>query len=364
MIARNEKGQLAETPFSVSLLTEKANELHRKVGPACRSALKYARECGDVLVSLRKEFPLHGKTWRLHIEEHFDASYETARIYMRIAKKWADPRLVETPRHGLVLKSVKQVFSISKCEPNPNGGQSPDKPAPATTRQDIRQGFVEALQQLSSYELELFATEFNYYWVKIRKMLYRDTSRVLGQDLDEFLLAELRSVEDLSTEDGWQVQEVPPKEQEEKERLLLKIQYPAHEEGEVREKSPQARSRKQKRAVGRVKQEAAVDAATRRRALETAKQRKKRAERREEGRPKATEMKRKKKKTSVPKKAKKKSVGKKAVTKRKTTSAKKKAKKKTTAKSKVPGKKTLKKKRPSAKKKMVKKKSKAKKKPK
>ncbi len=380
MIARNEEGQLAEATFSVLILTERANELHHKVGPACRSALRYAKECGDVLISLRKEFPLHGRMWKLHIEEHFDAPYEAAKVYMRIARKWDDRRLVQTPRHGLVLKSVKQVLNISKNGPDPESEQSSDKPAPAVTRQDIRQGFTKALQQLSSYELELFATEFNYYWVKIRKMLYRDTSRVLGQDLDEFLLAELNNAKDSGSEDGWQAQEPPPKDREEKEHLRFGFQDPEHDEGEVREKSPQSRCRKMKRTVRRFRQEAAVDAAKRKRALETANQRKKIAKRRAKLRTRTTEITRRKK-ASTPKKGKKKVAGRKVVTKRKTsstgnkakkktdtrkkakktTNASRKAKKKTAARRKVAGKKTLKKK-PSGGNRTIKKKAKARKK--
>ncbi|MHC4168464.1 MAG: hypothetical protein ACYSWQ_16045 [Planctomycetota bacterium] len=333
MIARNETGQLAEAAFSIALLTEKANECHRKVGHACRSGLMYAKKCGDVLISLRKKFPVHGKMWRQHIEENFEASYKAAKIYMRIARKWDDSRLAGTRRHGLVLKNIKQVLTISKCGPTPDNGHAQDESTSAPTRQDIREGFAKALQQLSSYELDLFATEFNYYWLEIRKMLYRDTCTVLGQDLGEVLSAEMQNMKDWSRMGRWEAVKSPSEEeqqekeplrlgmeeQQEKEPLHLGMFEPEHEEPRVRERPNEARNRKKKRAIRLAWQEAAVDVGKRKRALEAAKQRKRKAKPRERLRAGDAKTRRKKrtKRTSVPEKARTKSTGRKTVTKKK-----------------------------------------------
>jgi len=362
MIARNETGQLAEATFSISLLTERANECHRKVGHACRTGLMYAKKCGDILISLRKQFPVHGKMWRLHIEENFEASYKTAKIYMRIARKWDDSRLAETRRHGLVLKNIKQVLTISKGGPTPDNGYTHDESTSAFTRQDLRQGFGKALQQLSSYELDLLATEFNYYWVEVRKMLYRDTSTVLGQDLDEVLSEEMQNSKDWRREDRWEAAEDPVERQPEKEPLHLGIFELEQEEPRVREESDEAGNGKKKRAVGRVRQQAPVDVEKQERVPEAAKQRREKARPREELRAGDAEAERKErtKKTSAPKRVETKLAAKKTVTKKKTT-VEKKATKKTTIKREVASKKTPEKKL-TAGKKTIRKKAKAKKK--
>ena len=36
--------------------------------------------------------------------------------------------------------------------------------------------------------MEIFDTEFDYYWEKIREMVYHDVCIVMEQDLDEFIL--------------------------------------------------------------------------------------------------------------------------------------------------------------------------------
>ena len=65
-------------------LVEKADRLHRKAEAARKDMARYAKQAGDHLLAAKKKLK-HGK-WKPWIKKHFHASYETAVIYMRLAK--------------------------------------------------------------------------------------------------------------------------------------------------------------------------------------------------------------------------------------------------------------------------------------
>jgi hypothetical protein len=66
------------------ILVEKANQLHRKAEAARRNSIRYAKEAGDNLLAAKEKLK-HGE-WKPWLKKHFEASYETAVLYMRLAK--------------------------------------------------------------------------------------------------------------------------------------------------------------------------------------------------------------------------------------------------------------------------------------
>lgn len=73
---------------SLTVLASDANEHHRAAEDAARSALMHAREAGEALNEAKARVE-HGE-WTPWIREHFEATPQTARTYMRIARRWED----------------------------------------------------------------------------------------------------------------------------------------------------------------------------------------------------------------------------------------------------------------------------------
>jgi hypothetical protein len=83
-------------------LAARANACHERVIASVRKSLYAARDAGRALIKAKKLVG-HGN-WDRWKEQNFDASKETARIYMRIAREWADVK---------ELMSNGQTLSIS-----------------------------------------------------------------------------------------------------------------------------------------------------------------------------------------------------------------------------------------------------------
>lgn len=67
-------------------LAATANEEHRAAQAAAASALEHARNAGEALNEAKAAVG-HG-AWGAWVEEHFEGSARTARIYQRIAREW------------------------------------------------------------------------------------------------------------------------------------------------------------------------------------------------------------------------------------------------------------------------------------
>src|SRR5438128_1127159 len=75
-----------KTEADLLKLAREINRSHAKAVEATQTSIQYAIECGEMLIDVRDNCP-YGK-WEPWIAEHCpDISKETARLYMRLAKK-------------------------------------------------------------------------------------------------------------------------------------------------------------------------------------------------------------------------------------------------------------------------------------
>ncbi|WP_339731032.1 hypothetical protein [uncultured Gimesia sp.] len=160
-------------------LEKQAVSHHFEAKKAWRGALDHARQAGEALNEAKRINGGRG-TWTQWLDKHFCeralASRETARVYMRIARQWNDPRLEDARARGLTKNSIQTVLKILRGEK--------DRDYPKPTEQewqkeeminDLRKQFAKKLKELDYQEIEILSEGFEYYfWPKMYKDL-RDT---------------------------------------------------------------------------------------------------------------------------------------------------------------------------------------------
>lgn len=72
---------------SLETCAKGANREHREVISSIRNVVLHAKAAGEWLVKAKEKYCYHG-AWTKWLKENFEASPETARAYMRVAKNW------------------------------------------------------------------------------------------------------------------------------------------------------------------------------------------------------------------------------------------------------------------------------------
>jgi hypothetical protein len=99
-----------ERAKKLKTLAQQANIHHHQVNKAWLGALDHAYQSGSLLIQAKKILK-HGQ-WANWLERHFEGSYETAKVYIRIAKEWDNPRLVAARENEESLNSIKAVLKM------------------------------------------------------------------------------------------------------------------------------------------------------------------------------------------------------------------------------------------------------------
>lgn len=220
---RQRKKFVAEGPK----LADKANKLHKLAIEARRDALRYAKECGDALCEIRKYFPVKGsgpRKWKDWLSRNFygpGKSYETVKVYMRISRKWNDPRIKAARLGELSPKSIAGFLRLLNYVKNaedeeaegkeagkvdwglpPSGPNEKDRMS--MMRQELRRElFGEQLKRMTEQELNILIEGWDsYFWPK----WYRDVRSLTSQVLkhNPYLLQRMQwvDVEDGPVEDN------------------------------------------------------------------------------------------------------------------------------------------------------------------
>ena len=69
-------------------LADRINEEHRQVVATVNKGIKHALEAGRLLIEAKAQCP-HG-TWGNWLDDHFDGSNRSARVYIQVARKWPE----------------------------------------------------------------------------------------------------------------------------------------------------------------------------------------------------------------------------------------------------------------------------------
>lgn len=145
-------------------MVEQANGMHKTASSLLAQSLDKAREAGELLMEAKRRVPY--KRWTTFLRKHFVSSVETARVYMRVARKWNDPRIVDSKLGKMSPTSIKGFLDIVSNKP-----KSPDdQPTPVADvkaaekdamRQELRQSFGELLKRLDRTELKVLEEHFD-----------------------------------------------------------------------------------------------------------------------------------------------------------------------------------------------------------
>ncbi len=95
------------------------------------------------------------------MDDRFDASRETARVYMRISREWDNPRLQEARHNGFELTSIQSVLRLlggekPSDEVAPNGDKPTEAELSSMARDNLRKQFAERLRTLTNDEIRVF----------------------------------------------------------------------------------------------------------------------------------------------------------------------------------------------------------------
>lgn len=211
------KKQNAKAPKELPKLADKANKFHNLALDARRDALRYAKECGDALCEARKFFRVKGSgphKWKDWLKRNFSGpgkSYETVKLYMRISRKWDDPRIKEARQGGLSVDTMTKFLRL--LQNRPDAGKGPDIGTDAKNEEadigkpteigkkgrDLSEGMTEREKKMSMMCQELrrecFGTELERLtWTELETMIkawdwfwpkwYRDVRKTVCQVLE------------------------------------------------------------------------------------------------------------------------------------------------------------------------------------
>jgi hypothetical protein len=181
------KGTMAEKRLTglakaarLRTIADKANALHEEATTAWRGALTYARECGELLNEAKRLLGGRGK-WGRWVDRNFDGRRRTARVYMRIARYWDDPRLKEALWNGMEIKSIQAFLKFVRRDPL----LSSSKKRAHDEREYLRKWFGDALKELKDEEVGIFAGAIEYLWDKLYAQLKHTVCAVLECDYYE-----------------------------------------------------------------------------------------------------------------------------------------------------------------------------------
>lgn len=188
------KKQNAKAPKELPKLADKANGAYRKSIATWRRSLQYAKECGDALCEARKFFRTKGsgpRRWKVWLKQNFDASYESAKVYMRVSRKWDDPRIKEVRQGKMSPKSIAGFLRLLNYQKNADDkqaeigkpteigkktrdlseGMTDEDKKKSMLRQELRRNlFGRDLERLTIRELELMIVEWEtYLWPKLHR---------------------------------------------------------------------------------------------------------------------------------------------------------------------------------------------------
>lgn len=148
-------------------LPEQINNLHHKIKHIFWEGIDYVRQCGELLIEA-KTLRKFG-TWKKWLRDNFDGSYETAVVYMRIAREWDSVTIKEARAAGLPLDSIKSVSEILR-----NKRLRPDKILTESQQKEFDQkreylhaAIDEKLNKLDSTEFKILFNNFDHFWIKL-----------------------------------------------------------------------------------------------------------------------------------------------------------------------------------------------------
>jgi hypothetical protein len=150
-------------------LAETANTNHLQAEEHWKGFLNFAQQAGIALLHARKILGGRSK-WSKWRAKNFQGSKEKCNQYIRVAKHWNDPRIIQA-RWEATINSVEGFLNVIRNRRDKkNGEQSLETPnkwklESQEFRDNLRKWFAESLLKLELKELEVFSESFyELFW--------------------------------------------------------------------------------------------------------------------------------------------------------------------------------------------------------
>lgn len=143
-------------------LANEANQHHAEVEGSLRASLESARQAGIALHAVKQQVA-HGE-WGQWLEANFKSSKETARVYMRIARKWnqLSEELIHRPNLSIdgALKALKGPHCKRQLELDSNRWEPPPRSEQAIrARKQLSMIFSQEISQWDDDEVIYMADQ-------------------------------------------------------------------------------------------------------------------------------------------------------------------------------------------------------------
>ena len=160
-------------------LATKANRRHGAVMEALRNSVYAAKDAGDALHAAKELVP-RGQ-WGVWLKQSFDASPETARVYMRVSEHWeyhVKPVLDAKP--GMTLENVKRILRRAESK---DGIVAPAEQTHEIVRTSLRKSFQLWIDRLPDEAVEVLNKRWDDVWEGVQRHLFDDSG--IEFDADE-----------------------------------------------------------------------------------------------------------------------------------------------------------------------------------
>jgi len=164
-------------PYVLPKLAKKANKYHEEAENHWKGMAENARKSGKALNKARYYGLWPRGKWKEWLIRNFDGSLETAKVYMRIAKKWEDPRLEEARKLGVTLDSINKILEVLSGKRNTDGTLNVKQSEVDYLRQGLREEFAKKLRtELTRDDIVIIGQNYvfdelwdKYFYPRIRK---------------------------------------------------------------------------------------------------------------------------------------------------------------------------------------------------
>jgi hypothetical protein len=172
-------------------LSKSANSHHRQANEACQGMLEHARQAGEALLEARRRCG-HRTKWIKWRRGHFKGSKETSCHYMKVAREWENPAIVDAQEAGIPIDSINRFLKLLRGQPltKKSKDKSPSDEQRDELRNALRREFAGKLQELSDLELETLADSnwqgmytFDRLWDKMHERLQTAVAVLYGEVL-------------------------------------------------------------------------------------------------------------------------------------------------------------------------------------
>jgi hypothetical protein len=171
----------------LAVLSGVANDNHSKATASWKGMLNYAREAGMALLEAQKRLGFAGK-WGKWVKSRFNGSRETAIVYMRIAKHWNHPNVVQAKVRGMEPTSINTFLKLVRGQPQES--KEPMKDPERDMRRSVVEQVKTALSWMTPTEVAVLESNFDEAWRAMKgslanKPINPNGSRLRANDSDD-----------------------------------------------------------------------------------------------------------------------------------------------------------------------------------